>query len=257
MEIICQRSGGYVNIVVFQWKKYTSPTFLPNTLTSYDYDSKYVNSNYENIGRVLSIPFKYYCISDDPAGLSSEIEYIPLWDYLKEVGGCARRMYIYSQKMSELIGDKFFFADLDFLYVSDFSSLYDTDKDLKLIQEKNPQNPKEYPFRYHPTGVVNSGAAKELWDSFTTGDVVDNLKESRKYFTGSDQSWINYYIRVIKKNNFSIEAMGKDEGIYNFRMDHMEPGQKDLYINAKIIDFAGPRDPRDFIKQYPWIKDFL
>lgn len=246
-----------MNIVTFQWKKYKdNTTFLPNTLSKYVYDGNYVNQSFENVGKVLSTPFKYFCISDDPTGLSSEINYIPLWDYLKDVGGCARRLYVYTPEMKNLIGDKFFFIDLDFLFVSDFSDLYESDTDLKLFEQFNPENPKKYPRRFHPTGVVKAGSAEELYTSFIEKDPVEQLKYSRNHFTGSDQSWINYYIRTLKQNSFSVSSMGTANGVYNFRMD-IAPKGKHLPLDAKIIDFAGPRDPRDFTEQYTWIKDFL
>ena len=202
-----------MNIVTFKWKGVTN--------SGVKYDSSYVNEQYYSIKNHLNCSFEYTCITDDPKGIDSNINVVPLWNTLNDSEACSRRLFLFSKTAQNLLPEKYMLLDLDATIHGDFSYLFESNSKLcRLFKSKIPStgNPQGYAkFRYS----------------------IDKLKETRRYFTGSDQSWINY---LILNNKIQVEGMTK--GIYDAKYYLRRQIPKD----ACIVQWAGPRDHRQYPK---------
>ncbi len=246
-------------IVTFKWEANTNtplPSRNPEKISNIQYDGSYINNHYNNIGNVLKGDFRYMCVTDNPKGISTEIEIIPIWDYLAEYGGCLRRLYYYSEEAKELFGEKFLTFDLDAVWVKDFSYLFEIDADFVILRSMNPEakkSGKEY--RIHPgNGIISSGAYSEVWKDIQE-DTLEKMKESRKYFTGTDQSWFNYHYMTTEPD-LDMEFLTVEvDGFY----ETYHLNGKKLPDNAICVLFSGPRDPyqANMYRQFPWIKEYL
>jgi hypothetical protein len=244
-------------IVTFKWGANINtpfPSRNPRKISNIHYDGNYINNNYNNIGNVLKSDFKYICVTDNSEGISKEIEIVPVWDYLAEYGGCLRRLYCYSEEAKELFGEKFLTFDLDTVWINDFSHLFEIDADFVLLRSKNPEISKsKVPYRIHPgNGIISPGKYSKVWKDIQ-GNTLEKVTTSRRYFTGTDQSYFNYHYMRTKPNlNIKFLTVGVD-GFY----EALSLGR--LPDNAICVLFSGPRDPNQpqMRSKFPWIKDYL
>lgn len=216
-------------IVTFKWKQLEGQTFPSGNIdkTGTVYDANYINKHYESLLKVASSDFKYICVTDDPKGISNEIETIPLWDKCKNLGGCYNRMYIFSKDMKELIGDEFVTMDIDTTFYDDFSFMF-----------KPKTTTVHFGRVYHPgISFIKAGEFTDIWDSFYTKDMPINIAKSRLHYNGTDQAWFNYYL---KEHNISVNKWTEEDGIY-LMINLMRINK--IPSNCKLISWAGPRDP--------------
>lgn len=215
-----------MNIVTFKWKGKTS--------SGVQYDSSYVNEQYYSIKNHLNCSFEYTCITDDPKGIDNNINVVPLWDTLSDSENCSRRLFLFSKTAQSLLPEKYMLLDLDATIHGDFSYLFDSSSKLcRLFRSKIPKTPLDYAeFRYHLNcSILQPKGYEQVWDTFS----IDKLEETRRYFTGSDQSWINY---LILNNKIQVEGMKK--GIYEAKWFL----NRQIPDDACIVQWAGPRDHR-------------
>jgi len=69
-------------IVTFKWEAKVNtplPSRNPNKINNIHYNGNYINNHYNNIGKVLKGDFKYICVTDNPNGITSEINIVPIW----------------------------------------------------------------------------------------------------------------------------------------------------------------------------------
>ena len=247
-----------MKIVVFKWKEKVN-TPLPSRdskkINNIVYDGNYVNNHYENIGKVFKGNFQYICVTDDPSNISSEIEIIPLWDYLAEFGGCLRRLYLYSEEAKKIFGPKIFTCDLDTVFVNDFSHLFRSDADLIFLRSRNPEKQKSnHIWRLHPGfAVIKPGVYDSVWKDIQE-NTLNKLNMSRNYFTGTDQSWVNYHLNFYKPN-LKIEYLDDSLGFYEARNLRTNI----LPENAVCVLWSGPRDPYqpEWKQKFRWLKEYI
>lgn len=250
-----------MDIVVFKWKGNVS-TPLPSRdmvrISGVKYDGNYVNKHFESIGKVLDCPFTYTCVTDDPTDISSDIRIVKLWDYLGEFGGCLRRLYVYSNEAKDILGDKIFTVDLDTVFIKDFSHLYTLDVDFNLYRSLNPERAKSgQTYRIHPgNGVIKPGIYNEVWADVQE-DTLAKLTQSRKYFTGTDQSWFNYHFNL-HKPNLNIKYFDNTNGMYE-ALDIIFKYRGKLPEDCIFMQWSGPRDPREpkWREKLPWLEEYL
>lgn len=239
-----------MKIIVFKWDVIKEfPTSGNIHITNTIYDANYVNRHYKMISRLVE-DLEYICITNDNKGLDKNIHSIPLWDIYKSLGGCYNRLFIFSKEAKNIIGDKFLHLDLDTTVLRDISYLYDSDKTV-FYRSINPEQFKtNSKYRYHiNVSLVIPGELDDLWLDFIPGDI----NKYRSLFTGTDQSWLNYYIL---KNNIEISYWDTTDGIHT-ALDILK--DKKLPENCSMISWAGPRDPHEkkWKKQLPWLEEYL
>jgi len=245
-------------IVVFKWEANINtplPSRNPKKISNIQYNANYINNHYNNIGKVLKGDFRYICVTDNSKDISKEIEIVPIWDYLAEYGGCLRRLYCYNKDAKDLFGEKFLTCDLDLVWVNDFSHLFKIDADFVLLSSRELKRSDKI-YRAHPgNGIISPGKYQELWDDIQE-DTLKKLTNSRKHYTGTDQSWFNYHYTTTKPNlNIKFLKLEKDGFYETYHLKKL----KKLPNDAICILFTGPRDPYqyDMQRKFPWIKEYL
>lgn len=224
--------------VCFKWARNKKGFMLPAAIN--DYTAEHVNV----LGRMLKRHYKkehrLVCITDDPREV--ECETIPLWDQCRDLGGCFNRLYVFSKDMRDIIGPRFACIDLDSVIVSDVTELFNRREDF-IINSYNPlpktRNPPDQ--RYNGgMFMMNAGARNEVWTTFDPEKSLRRIRNNPRLCIGSDQAWI----RLCLGRNEA--RWGNADGVYEAR----QVGDT-LPDNAKIICFAGARDPSQ--RKYRWV----
>ncbi|MDR2526435.1 MAG: hypothetical protein LBC92_00995 [Rickettsiales bacterium] len=108
------------------------------------YTEKDVNRLYASIKKNTTLPFNFYCFTDEPSGFLPEIKTEPLPDirlngavdiYTKEVGLC-------DNNLADLNGKRVFFFDLDIAIISNLDALFNYPKndEFYIIENWNKKN---------------------------------------------------------------------------------------------------------------------
>lgn len=235
-----------LQIVCFKWSAAASSGFvLPKQKSGFRYSSAHVNTLYRMLKRNLHRPFRLNCITDDPRGLDRRIHPIPIWDHFAELGGCYRRLYVFSRDMKDLIGDRFLCIDLDVLIVGDVTPLFSRTESFVYYQMRgaNGEGVRLNGGMY----MMDAGAREFIWTEFR-----DNPAEciaGARHIVGSDQAWMQHRLGLDEAN------WSQKDGIYDFRLDFIEGGRRLPPMGARIVMSPGGANPSDWKwkLRYPWI----
>jgi hypothetical protein len=230
------------SVVVFKWQK-------PGYRTTFTHE--HVNTAYSMVTRNYSKPVRFICVTDDAAGIRSEVEVFPLWDHYRDLKNptwswgpsCYPRLYTYSKEFERIAGKRFVCMDLDVVVVDSLDPLWDRDEDFVIYASTTA--------RGHYNGsmwMMTAGSRSQVWDDFDpkTSPQKANAAGNR----GSDQGWIQY-------------RLGKGEatwtvkhGVHAFRTD-MRGKQGHIPDGARLIIFHGEPKPWDRSAQRasPWIQE--
>lgn len=182
--------------------------------------------------RNVKIPYRLLCLTDDPRGL--KCAHAPIPTKYAELGGCYRRLWMFSEEAREVLGDKFVSIDLDCVITGDVTHLFDRD-DSDFIANKY-QGMEGSPDQYYNGGLMmhKTGTLTHLWTHFNESKVAE-LKEFNNAGNaiGTDQAWIRY------KLGKEYPRWDNSDGVYEARQIMGEALPK----NARLMMFAGKRDP--------------
>jgi len=185
-----------LRIVTWKWK---GSTIHPKKKIYFT--SEHVNKLVSMLKRHLSMPYEVVCITDDPAGLDPSVRPIELWKDFAHLGGCYRRLKLFSKEMSSLIGPRMVSIDLDLIICGDVTPLFSRAEDFIIWGEHE----REHPY-CGALWIMDAGCRPDVWDTFTGKDLPDKKG-------GTDQA-------VINKLLYPYEMMWtKDNGIYNYNRD--------------------------------------
>lgn len=218
-----------LTIVCWKWKRSGLGFQLPNII---EYTEKHVNTLKSMLDRHLRIPFRLVCMTDDPTGI--ECETLPIPTRYAELGGCYRRLWIFSEEARSLLGDRIASIDLDCVIVGDCTEIFSRPEEF-IVNSYNPLKVGENDQFYNGALMLfDAGSRRQLWDDFCPERTPDLLRKhsKRKVCIGSDQAWIRICLGK-EEARFS-----NDDGVFEAR----QVG-KLLPKKAKIIFFAGRRDP--------------
>lgn len=189
------------------------------------------------IGRHYDGPARLTVVTDDPKGISSEINIVPLWDTFAKLpsphGGlnpsCYRRLPAWSDKARDWFGPRFAMLDLDMVFTGNVNSIFDCHEDVRLWGDTAKNTP------YNGSLVImNAGARKQVFDTF---DPIESPKRGTALgYIGSDQAWIGACLGPNEK-----KWTAKD-GVYSYRNEIQHKGGH-LPPNARIVIFHGSQDP--------------
>lgn len=213
----------------------------------------HVNTLKSMVDRWYPDPHRMVCITDDHAGINSEIEIVPIGDVFADLKNptwpgvgpsCFRRLQMFAPDFGKIAGDRFVSIDLDVVITGDLRPLWNRPEDF-VIYASDSSN-------YHYNGsmlLMNSGCRPQVWTDF---DPVNSprLANAAGNF-GSDQGWIQYCLGR-DEAKFTIK-----DGIYSWRRDCLRRNRGGLPNGARIVVFHGNTDPWSFSAQRssPWIKD--
>jgi hypothetical protein len=200
----------------------------------------------------LHMPFEFVCITDDPAGLSSSIRVIPLWDDLANVPNphgprepsCYRRLKLFSHEARGLVGERVLWIDLDMVLTGDVTPLFDRTEDVVLLSTDVPHIPVN-----GSLVLLTPGAHAEVWESFDPKTSPKLARKSGCY--GSDQGWLAY---CLKDTAAMWKAGPGGDGIYFFGQHMRRMGQR-LPADARLVSMHGRGVPwGDYEQSLGWVR---
>lgn len=194
----------------------------------YRYTPEHVNRLYRGIERNTTLPFEFFCITDIPEGLDPRIRIIPLWNDLREMGGCFLRLKAFSEEMRDVIGERFALVDIDCVVTGNVDPIFARDDDFIIWSHNGNYCASMF--------MMNAGCRREVWEDF---DPIESPKLGT--IEGTDQRWIHHKIPG--------ESMWTPaDGVYNVVRAW------DLPQNARMVFFPGKRDPSTLVNRVGWIR---
>jgi len=232
-----------ISIVTFKWQKPSSGYKLKSPV---EYSADHVNILHRSIKRNTTLPYRFYCVTDNSNNLDKEINFIPLWDKCRSLGGCYNRLFIFSEEMKNLFGDRFLCIDLDCVITGNLDNLLSRKEDfiINKFLSKGGHN------QIYNGGLImmNSGARKEVWEKFDpikSVELLDIVRNEQK-LVGSDQAWIQV---CLGENESQFD---ETDGIYDYSFLENQL----LPANAKIVFFPGKVDPSQEKNKISWIEKY-
>lgn len=229
-----------ISIVTFKWNKPKTGYKLKSPV---EYGHEHVNVIYNSIKRNTTIPFDFFCVTDDPNGLSQDIKFIPLWDKHISLGGCYNRLYVFSEEVENLFGKRFLCIDLDCVIVSNIDHILNRTEDFII----NKFLSKGGHGQIYNGGLfmMTAGSRKQVWEKFVPEETLPLLDQIRieKNLVGSDQAWI----QTCLGNNESLFT--EQDGVYDYSFlpNNLLPD------NASIVFFPGKVDPSQEKEKIAWV----
>ncbi len=223
-----------LTVVTWKWARpgYRS-TFGPET----------VNVLKKMVDRHYPDPHRFVCVTDDGAGLDSGIDVVSLWNDYADLPhptnaaqpSCYRRLKAFAPEMRDIFGTRFVSVDLDCVIVDDLRPLWNRPEAFVGLAGTQP------PTTFNGSMfLMTAGARPQVWADFNPMYSPLNARRAGHY--GSDQAWISYVLGA------GEARWTPADGVYTYRL-HVEPAHGRLPRGARIVFFAGKKDP--------WNKDVL
>lgn len=216
-----------------------------------DYKPEYVNILARGVQRHLPIPHKFFCVTEETNGFSSDVTVIPTPDLAREVGkipspegpkfpSSYRRLWAFSEE-AKCLGDRVMMLDIDCVITGDLSPLFEPQDDF-IGWRPSSQWGKSSRVA-GGTWLLRTGTRTVVWTSFSKEAAA---RARSAGFRGSDQAWISYvlgaHVKVWKQNCGIYQAQQMKKAAF-----------KVLPADARIVHFNGGFKvwaARDI----PWIK---
>ncbi|MFH7327112.1 hypothetical protein [Desulfurivibrio sp. C05AmB] len=232
------------NVVCMKWGKVYGP--------------EYVNILYRMVRRNLTVPFRFVCLTDDPAGLDPGIETMPIPSFPEpspeHYRKCQawRKLLLFAKPFADLEG-KIFFLDLDVVIVGNLDVFFAYSDKLAIIENWS-----------QPNRLIGQASAI----CFPVGayhHLLDNYLADRNGIAAKFETEQKYITRALGKDNF---AYFPDEWCRSFKMHCLPGGILNSFIaptgipaKARVIVFHGNPNPPDALagvwgKPVPWYKRF-
>lgn len=233
-----------LDVVTFKWrpigKSYRS-TFTAET----------VNVLFAMVARHFHAPFRFSCVTDDPAGLSPRIRALPMFEeHARLVGthgvqnpNCYRRLKLFAPEARDLVGPRILSLDLDAVITGDVTALWTRTEDFVAWEGTAGRNP------YNGSMILlTAGARPGVWHDFDPAR--SPMLARRAGFVGSDQAWI-----ALRLGGDEAKWTRAD-GVYSWRM-HLRLKGGRLPPGARAVFFHGSADPWQPSTQRaaPWIAE--
>lgn len=172
-----------ISVVTFKW---STPGYRAT------FEARHVNVLAAMVARHYQRPHRFVCFTDDPTGLASNVEALPIWDDLAAVpnptgGGrpsCYRRLKLWSPGMRGVLGERFVCLDLDAVVVGDLAPLWDRTEDVVMWRAPRvrwPYNGAMF--------MADTGARPHVWTEFDAA--ASPRRTAAAGYRGSDQAWMS------------------------------------------------------------------
>lgn len=216
------------------------------------YTAEHVNRVISMVGRNLSLPHRFVCLTDDPAGVECETKPIPAPDLLK-YGACWHRLWLFSPEAKQL-GDLVVSIDLDTVITDRIDPVLSDLPPFKIWGGCYPN------IAYCGSlWALQTGAFPWVWNQFRERLhrlCRSFLRRDRRYAhpdcleaghtIGSDQAWMALMLP-------NMPTWTAADGVLSYRRD----AKGELPVGARIVNFHGPEDPTlpQCQLESPWIAE--
>ena len=215
------------------------------------YSSKYVNKIYQQCKKHATSYFKFYCLTEDPSGLHSDIESIPFPEdnYYEKWWN---KLYLFDENVVKQKGEKLF-LDLDVIVQSNLDSFIQYSCQDKIVfvkthwhdLEKMYEDTKHIPHKYTDLNssilrwndeVLNTEEIRKFWKM-----IKDYPGQMFFYFRGLDNLFYN------KFNHKNIKYFPQG-WVYSYNYGYMYPNDVERNIMRKtpfVCLFDSMENPND------------
>jgi hypothetical protein len=215
------------------------------------YSSKYVNKIYQQCKKHATSYFKFYCLTEDPSGLHSDIESIPFPEdnYYEKWWN---KLYLFDENVVKQKGEKLF-LDLDVIVQSNLDSFIQYSCQDKIVfvkthwhdLEKMYEDTKHIPHKYTDLNssilrwndeVLNTEEIRKFWKM-----IKDYPGQMFFYFRGLDNLFYN------KFNHKNIKYFPQG-WVYSYNYGYMYPNDVEKNIMRKtpfVCLFDSMENPND------------
>lgn len=207
-------------------------------------------------------PHRFVCITDDPVGLDSRIEPLPLpvtglerlvspAELRRQENGkkrafpsCYRRLWNFSPDARRLLGPRIFALDIDVIICGDLRPL--ADRSASFVGWSDPR------FGWNKVAggcyLMTTGAHTNVWDDFDPATSPELCKHGNH---GSDQAWMSYKLYPPPDRWTTADGIFKINWLPEIR------GRSTLPPHARLVFTSGDQPPwsADQQKRHPWIKE--
>jgi hypothetical protein len=227
------------------------------------YDALDVNVLYASMKRNISVPMRFFCITDDASGLRSEIEAVPI--IRESMVGNGAKLYTFSEGALGLGSDEYLVCiDLDMVVVDSLDFLLERPEKQYIVAQH--RNPKSISRAHTAVYRVKVGSHREFWDKY-----IENPAAAAARFPGrkdvnafSDQKWMEDLYRGRDFDFFPFNKVILFRRDCEARAPSFRLGEKAgrwlslaMFGEARlpgegeaIVSFAGLTKPRDVIDHY-------
>jgi len=208
------------------------------------YGPEYVNRLYNMIQRNLTIPFKFFCLTENTNGLLPQINVLPLPTI--PVEGWWYKPYVFSKDLG-LTGE-ILFLDLDIVIIKNIDCFFNEDKtNLFIIRDFTRVNIHKWEKFNSSVFKFHSGTHANIWENFIRnpyeatrsmhGDQDWIYKQTRKHFHYWPDDWCQSYKWEVRKRE-EIEVKNGKRKFKNMRSPEIKE-------QTKILVFHGDPKPED------------
>ena len=228
-----------LTVACFLWRKNTQGFQLPSERVT-NYGPEWVRKLRDGVARHYPHSHRFVCISDQPV---PDVETIPLWQDLAELGGCYRRLKLFSEDMRGLIGDRFVAMDLDCVVTGDLTPLFHRTEPFVINAYATSERDQKY---NGGLMLMDAGARSQVWETFDPIESPRAIAHHSKTVIGSDQAWI----RLALGNGEA--RFTEADGVYDYK--HSRAMRRGLPKDARLVFFSGPRSPETEREKQAWIR---
>jgi hypothetical protein len=209
------------------------------------------------LARRLALEHRVVCVTDDAAGIDSDVETIPLPGRHSDSPRCRRRMRAFDATWARGIGERILALDLDVVITDDLTPVVDRPDPLVC-------------WRVGYAGVfsgsvilMNAGVLDPLWRAFDK-DPAGYARRASPRGVGSDQAMLNFYLGQ-STTKLRPGVWTEADGFVTFfgagyeRLERrgVGPGNPKLPPGARIVVLGS--DDLYVLEQgehYPWISEW-
>jgi hypothetical protein len=213
--------------------------------------SEHVNVLRSMIARNYPLPHRFICITDDAAGLDSQVEPVPMPETFGDVPSpqgegfpsCYRRLWVFSRQAQRWLGDRIFCTDIDAVYCRDIRPIVDRFEDFI--------GWCDHRFNWNKIAggcyMLKTGSMPHVWEEF------DPLRSPALAFaagnSGSDQGWMSY------KMYPPPGKWTKQDGITKLRWTPKFAKAPPPHVRIAFTSGVFPPWHPDVQRQYPWVRE--
>jgi hypothetical protein len=229
-----------IDIVTFKWEQKGFRN---------KYTAEHVNRLAEMVKRNVTLPYRFVCVTDNPAGIRDDVTIVPLWENPAPQYGtekrpnCFARLKMFSEEAKTQFSERIMWLDLDAPIVGNIDHIVRERADFKIWYVDKEVSPCNGSLVTHRLGTRT-----DIWTKFNPKNIhpEEGYQNSTGHI-GSDQAWIAQ--NLTPKDVF----YGQVDGVYSYRC-HIKG--KPLPPEAKIVFFHGDDKAEDLL-EVGWIRRTL
>jgi hypothetical protein len=231
-----------IGVVCFQWNS-GFREYLP----------EYVNALARGVKRHLPLPHKFFCVTDETDGFSSDVQVVPTPPEARELGRLAspegprfpasyRRLWTFSDE-ARCLGERVLMLDIDCIVTGDLSPLFAPQDDFVGWRPSSLWGKEER--IAGGTWLLRTGTRTDVWTKFSRASAAAARAAG---YRGSDQAWMSYCL------GRKVPLWPQHCGIYQAQQMKKQ-GFKVLPKDARIVHFnGGLKSWSPQLRDIPWIR---